>query len=472
GAGYLAFRARAVPAGANVREATVAVLPLRSGGGDSSQAELADGLGDEIVRRLFGMTGVRVMSRRGAGDYGGRRDFDIRQAARDLGVQYVVTGSAQVVNGKWRVNATLTDSTDRGIAWVEQFERDSSQLGAMLDEIASGVGGTMQRKLGLVPATRAASSARRAIHPEALRKYIVAQDALSRRGMRIQRSVELFREVTRLDSLYAEAFSGLGLALALTPYFQPTSAQNVRGEAVASAERAIRLDPTLAQPHIALGVVHQSAYQWDRAHREFRMAISRDPRDVEARVQFGRHLLFRDSIAAGLREFIHARSQDPASALVSSWLSYAYFLSGQADSALAASNRAFKSDSTNITTVALGALVRYSMGRTEEARRLTSMLPPAQTAGMFILGALGDSATAMAELRNVMRGQPERWMSATSRAFAMLGAGDTTSALEALEQATDRREHWPSLQSVRDPLLDSVRGSARFERLLRRVGLR
>ena len=77
----------------------------------------------------------------------------------------------------------------------------------------------------------------------------------------------------------------------------------------------------------------------------------------------------------------------------------------------------------------------------------------------------------MERLRELDGGGPNVWHPETRRAQAMLGLGDTTAALDALERATDAGEFWWSLNSIRDPMYDSIRASARYQRLLRRVGL-
>jgi len=113
---------------------------------------------------------------------------------------------------------------------------------------------------------------------------------------------------------------GLSLALALAPYFKPISSIEVASESVSAARTALRLDSSLAQPHVALGIVYCQAYRWDSASVEFQKALElRSPDDIEPLIQYGRFLLFKGHIAAGLRQFLIARSTEPVSAVVRSW---------------------------------------------------------------------------------------------------------------------------------------------------------
>lgn len=473
GAGYLATRNRASLSIPSSEARAVAVLPLLSVGRDSVQQDLADGLSDEIATALFRVPGLRVVSRRGAGNYRGLRSVDPAKIGSELGARFLVMGSLREVNGRLVVLTQLVDAADGTMLWSDRFDRIQSDLGPVRDEIARSVGDTLRRVLGL-PARVPAGPGRVAhtVNPEAYRLYVLAQRALDRRGQSIQASVDMFRRATELDTLYARAYSGLSLAVALSRYFRPVPTRDLVTEATSTAQRALRLDPTLAQPHIALGLAYQHAYQWERAAVEFRTAIALDSRDVEARVQYGRHLLFRDRPAEALAQFLAARNEDPASALVLSWVSYCYYVTGQLDSAFVESVRAFQSDSTNTTTLLVGSLVRLKAGRAREARQFTERGQPFLETVFYVLAATGDTSGAMARLRSFERSTPPGWRTETNRAFAMLGAGDTARALTALERATDSNEIWPTLESTRDPIFDPIRDSPRFQRLLQRVGLR
>jgi hypothetical protein len=88
----------------------------------------------------------------------------------------------------------------------------------------------------------------------------------------------------------------------------------------------------------------------------------------------------------------------------------------------------------------------------------------------YYLAMSGDTAAARELLRR-LDARPPAWDDQTKRAFTYLGLGDTTNALSALERATDARELWANYPSVTDRMFDPIRKSARFRRLLERVGL-
>jgi serine/threonine protein kinase len=336
----------------------------------------------------------------------------------------------------------------------------------------SSVGDSLRQRAGPRADARSRERPARAINPEARRLVWLGQRELNERGQGMRTIIEWFRSATQLDTLYADAWAGLSVALALSPYFEPISTREVSGEVRSAAQRALRLDPTLAPPHVALGLVHQFEYVWDSAGAEFETAVRlRDPGDVEPLVQYGRYMLHQGRAADGLKQFLVARGEQPASALVSSWVAFAYLLLGQTDSAVVESERAFQADSINYTTLQNGAYIRLKVRNFPGARDLVNRLKPYDSRTLYVLAAIGDTATALGRLRKLERDNPTRWLAATTRAYVMLGVGDTTEAMAALERATDANELWPAFGSVLDPMYDSIRSSARFHALLRRVNL-
>lgn len=465
---YVAGTDETAPA---TRELTVAVLPMTSGG-DSLERELAFGLTDEIATALVGIPGVRVMSRRAA-VASREAEVDPEKTGRDLGAEYLVTGSLRQVDGRLVVLAKLVQARDGALVWANRIDRSANDLALVRDEIARSVGDSLHKKSGFAAATPASKRARRVPAAEPFRLYVLAQRALSVRGQSIQSSADLFRRAIELDTLYADAYSGLSLALALTPYFKPISSRAIATEAVAAARSALRLDPTLAPPHVALGIIHSQAYRWDSAAIEFQTALRlRDPGDVEPLIQYGRFLLFMGNVDEGMRQFLTARSTEPASAVVRSWVAYTYYLQNEMDSAIVESRRAFQSDSNNITTLAFGSLILLKANDVAGARRYLKRLGRYQHQALYVLAATGDIAEARARLRELELNRAGPWFLENSRAFAMLGARDTLAAISAFERATDANDAWPTYQSIDDPIFDPVRSHPRFQRLVKRIGLR
>jgi adenylate cyclase len=432
---------------------------------------MADGLSDEIAAQLFSAPGIRVVSRGTVGKYRGRRDIDARTVGQELGARLLMTGVLRGTGSRFTVTANLVDAQTGNNLWAKLFERDDGDFSGVRDDIVREIQRTVRDSFGSATTPATVGQSARPVDPGAYRDYLRGQTALSRRAQSLDASANLFRSAVEKDTLFAKAWSGLSLARALAPYFQPISTREVAGEVTAAAERALQLDSSLAQPHISLGLVHEYAFHWQQAESELRKAVGMDARDVEARVQYGRFLVFQDRLAEALEQFLAARDEEPASAVVSSWVAYAYYLDGQLDSALVESGRAMQSDSSNITTLVFGALIRLAAGDTAHARNYASRLAAPAAVSLYVLEAIGDSAAVMQRRRALDDKGRNRWLAETRRAYVLLGARDSIGAIAALERATDAMENWPTLQAVRDHLFDAVRTNPRFHTLLQRVGI-
>ena len=471
--------AAAVAMAAGVRRAraargeavTVAVLPLRSVGGDSSQTTLAEGFSDNLAVALVRVPWIRVMSRQGAGTYVWNGETDPRAAGKVLGARYLVTGSLQQLEGRQTLSAQLVSSADGSVLWADAFDRPT-ELAALRDQIVATIGDSLRSKAG--PSFRrqvVAPRTRRPANHDAYLLSLIGKRELSQRNLDLGGSIAHFRQAASLDTLSADAWSGLSLALAIAPNYRGASLDSTAPVVVAYARRALRLDPTLAEPHIALALVLLRKLQWERAEAELTTALDIDPHDVEARVQYARLLMFRGRLVEGQRELQKARDDDPASAVVLSWMSFSWYARGQMDSALVESARAMQSNPSNLTTVCFRSMILAAVGRNQEARALLEKFPPYNPMGLYALAAAGDTTAVRTRLERMSSDPKTTAIPQTARAFAMLGLGDTSQALDALERATAAREVWPALHPASSRVFDGVRESPRFRALLTRAGL-
>ena len=468
-AGYFAARDRQPAAAPLDGAVTLAVLPLDPRGiTDSTMTDMADALSDEVATSLVGVPGIHIMSRSTVSRYRGVRSIVPQRVGRDLGARFLLMGAMRGDPRRFTITVSLVDVSDASDLWAHNYERTDGDFSAARDEIAAAVEQALRTRFGRTVGTRVASRPTRPVNPQAQLLYASGVIKLRQRGQRLSASIDFFRQATRVDTLYANAYAGLSVALALAPYFEGTPSRVVAPEAIAAAQTALRLDSTLAQPHVALGLVYQHAYDWNRAGAELETAMRlRAGDDSETLIQYGRYLLHVGRIDDALRVFLEARKTEPTSAVVSSYIANVQYLRGHVDSALAEANFAFQNDSTNVTTLLQNALIHQRVGDVAQARRFARAVlqPPA----LYVLAASGDTTEALTRLRELERVKG-RWMANTFRAFTMLGMGDTTAALDALERATDAQEIWPSI-GAEDPMLDPVRGSERYQALARRVGL-
>lgn len=125
---------------------SIAVLPFQNMSGDSEQEHFCDGLVEDIITTLSKLAGLRVIARNSSFVYKGR-SVDVREAAKQLGVRYVLEGSVRKSGNRIRITAQLIDAQDGAHLWAERYDRAMDDIFAIQDEITLVLATEMQVKL-------------------------------------------------------------------------------------------------------------------------------------------------------------------------------------------------------------------------------------------------------------------------------------------------------------------------------------
>ncbi len=459
---------------------TLAVLPFANVGGDSAQEYFADGLTDELSTVLGRVPGVQITARSSAYKYKGRRDLDARSVGRALGAEYVVQGSVRREGDSIRVATQITRSADNKEVWQDSYNGDARNVFGLEDRMIKAVTTALGPRLGLrtvssaaVPPAAGKGGNQGTANVEAHDDYMRARFfVLTRRS--VSEAANLFQKAIDKDSNFARAYAGLAETLEYLPYYNGASAADLRTRVEAAASRALALDSAQAEAHVALGMMHSHAWEWDAAGDEFRRALALDPTDASAHTQYARYLISVGRPQEALTELRTAQQLDPVSAVAPAWMISANLALGRLDEALAQGQTIFEIDSTVPPAIDLSALAYAAAKRYDEAlrreRHFRASAPPFSANLAFIFGQAGmrDSALQMAR---EMEGRPRTWASEIVIAFAYLGIKDTARALDGLERATALHAIWPSYAPLCDLQFDLLRSSPRFAALVRRVRL-
>ena len=455
--------------------ASLAVLPFANVGGDSAQDYLADGMSDELSTALGKIPGVHVIARTTANRYRGRRDLDLRDVGRSLGVAYVVQGTVRPIGTRLRVSVQLANAASGVETWADAFDRESKDLFAVQDDITRAVVAALGSRLARqAPATPGATPSQGTKDLEAYDLYMRGEYRLRLRGPGVRVAAEDFERAIARDSMFARAHSGLSLTLEMFPYFVGGFARELGPRGAREARRALALDPTLGEPRVALGLAHAYEYRWDSALVELRQAVALDSTDASNHHQYARLLLYRGDLAGSLVELQKARALDPTSALYSGWLAADYLMLGRLDDAKAEENRALEIDSTNVVANQFRTQVALALGTPAGIRAAADRLPRALPwIGVWANAhaVTGDRAGAERVITDLERLKPMPEFGYLAVAMARIGLGDKAHALDALERAMDAREAWTLFQPLQAPVFDPLRSDPRWAALLQRVGL-
>ncbi|MGE0353616.1 MAG: protein kinase [Gemmatimonadales bacterium] len=469
-----AWRHRGAPAADGFARTSLAVLPLAAAGGTEDEY-FADGLTDELTTALSRVPGIRVASRTASFAYKGRDDVDLQDVGRKLRVGSVLEGTVRREGDRLRVNARLSSTEDGFTLWSQSYQRSTSDLFAVQDELAGAVAGALQ---GTLAAGRAPVTVRRGTADlAAYDLYLRGRFFWRRRGTgALREAAGYFSRAIERDSSFPQAWAGLADALSLLPVYGPTPLDSVMRPARAAARRALNLDSTLAEAHATLGQLLKSNGDWAASERNLRQATVLDPSYPPAQQWLGEVLYLTGRPGEALDAMRAAAALDPASPIIAMELSYVLALAGEPDRAMEQGRRAVALDPESWPVHAFVGAAALVAGRPadavrelEDARRLNPDLPPpfqGVLANAYANAGRVDSARAM-----LARLGAADTPSASALAIIYSGLGRVDSALVWLDRAVDRRDPFLYASSLTPGWYDPLRGEPGFASLAVRMGL-
>jgi TolB-like protein len=247
---------------------SVAVLPFANLTGDASKDYLGDGMAEELISTLARASDLRVPARTSAFAYKGR-NIDVREVARDLGVDAVLEGSVRAAGERIRVTAQLIDGGNGFHLWTETYDRRFEDLFALQDELAAAIASELRSYL--TPLAKPTEDF------EAFHLYLQAREIGVRPGpANAERGLELLKKAIARDPRFARAHAGIGVVILLGRTYHYMRAERL-AEARAHAERAVALDPLLGQARSVLGTLLAGEGRWLECAEALSEAVRLDP---------------------------------------------------------------------------------------------------------------------------------------------------------------------------------------------------
>jgi TolB-like protein/DNA-binding SARP family transcriptional activator len=260
----------------------LAVLPFANLSADTQQEFFSDGLTDEITSTLARIPDLGVVARTSAFQFKGQ-NRDLRAVAQSLGATHLIEGSVRRAGDQVRITAQLIQADNGLHIWTATYDRNLTDIFAIQEEIARAIAASLRTPLGIRQGENLVSS--RAIDPDSYQEYLRAKGLVSLRARGVPQAIEILEPLVARNPDYAPAWALLASAYGLTPNFarnRPLAEMrrvvaDTQPKAEAAAQRAIALDPTLAEGHLALSRVHAARGDFLMADELRRKALALDP---------------------------------------------------------------------------------------------------------------------------------------------------------------------------------------------------
>jgi TolB-like protein len=439
---------------------SIAVLPLTNLSSDPENEYFVDGITDEIIRNFSILDGIAVRSQTSSFAFKGK-PHNVHEIGRQLDVDYILEGSVLRAGQQLRINAQLIRVRDDFPLWSGRYDRPLTDVFAIQDELSRSIVNQLRLKLGR-------GRRRYETSIEAYNYYLRAR-ALEIGGVDGQiASIRPFQQAITKDSSFAPAYAGLAAAYvarsgqgARRPHDEDVAAMQT------AAQRAIELDPLLAEAHAALGMTYARVGQWQQAEQRFRRAVELDATNSTTRTDFAMSLLLPlGRVDEAVREMRAAERADPLSPEVHTFFGYALLAADRYDEAASQCEKASASDPVKKECV---GRARTQQGKIADAIPLLAN----STSNWGYLAYAYGKAGRRAEAEKLMTDAPALYPHTHGHfqyALAFAGLGDK-------DRTVERLEFMANLGPVRlgrdltYPEFALVRGDPRIKVLRKKVGL-
>jgi TolB-like protein len=434
----------------------IAVLPLINLDRNPDHDYFADGLTGEIIRNLSIIDGLAVRSQTSSFAFKGKPQ-NVHDVGKQLDAEYILEGSVLLSGQQLRINAQLVRVRDDFPLWSGKYDRESTDVFAIQDEISRGIVNGLRLKLGR-------GRRRYETSAEAYDLYLRARALQIEHGEPgFDQSIGPLEEAIAKDPSFAPAYAGLATAYASrSGQFRLDIPDEVR-KLRAVVEQAIRLDPLLAEAHAAMGRLYARDARWVESEKSFRRAIELDPVSSSSHAGFALYLLWSlGRVEEALHQLRIAEKNDPISPQLQFNLGWLLISAGRYDEAAKYCNK-LTADYLG-RSMCLGRAL-LGQGRTEEAIRI--FIKSKDRSDRAYLG--------YAYARSGRREEAEKLAIDLSarplqQALVFAGLGDKERTLEALgSMAVVGPVRMGSILSL--PELALLRGDPRLKALRKKVGL-
>ncbi len=436
----------------------------------------SDGITEDLITALSKISGLHVAARTSSFAFKDKNEA-IEQIGQQLHVGAVLEGSVAKAGNQVRITAQLIDAANGYHLWSEQYDRDLEDIFALRSEVAQTVANALQ--VTLAAGEREILAQQPTKNLEAYQLYLKGRQAVATAND-FAAAARYLRQAIARDPNYALAYNGMAYFYWIAVDFAMAGSEALPRLREA-AERALRIDPSLAEAHVWLGGMHWlDDRDYAAAEREFQTAITMQPELASAHEVYGWYLAGTGDFDQALVEARRAAELDPLSSETNAIVGWNLYVARRYEEAIRQLRIAITIDpdywySHDVLGRAYARSGRYreAIAELETARDLEGPASAQSESALALARAhadAGDHAAARAVLARLRERMRDRFLSDAFVATVHLGLGEIDEAIAALTRAEAQHSYWVGFWKV-DPELDPVRADPRFITLMKKVGL-
>ena len=459
------------------------VLPFNYLSGDSKPDYITAGLTDVIRTKLGQLdpSHLGVIAPMSSKIVSAR---PIAEIGRTLNVNYVLEGSVERAGNQVRIDVQLIQVSDETHLWAESFTRELSDVLQVESDVSAAIAQKIFATLPLPPppAPSVKPGTVHASTPEIARSrhaYHQGKFAWGSRGD-LGSSIAFFEQAIHDDPSYAEAYAGLAGATAILGQVPNDGMppRDAKPKAKEAAQRALQLNPRLAEAHAVLGNVAMS-YDWDlgTAEKELLRAIALNPNDPTAHEWYCHLLIVENRNPEALVEARHALDLDPVSPLFHTVMAETYYFGRAYDAAIEEAQQVVKlHPDLPLAYFWLGSAYRekkmypQAVETFQRARQISGDNPAMLMAYGNVQALAGNTDEARSALGKLQQLSATRFVPSLYPAAIHVGLKELDEVFRLLNLAYDERVDRLVYLSV-DPMADPLRTDPRFVQLLAKIGI-
>lgn len=452
---------------------SIAVLPFANTSGDKGTDFLSDGIAETLINNFTKIPELKVAARTTAFRFRGR-EGEPKEIGRELGVGSILTGSVSEQNDDVHVQVDLINTSDGSQIWGNRYDGKATDIVSIQQMIATDIASRL--KLTADQTQRTAQTY--TDNSDAYQHYLRGRYYWNKRNPEsLKIALSEFEQAAKDDPNYPLAYVGIADCYVLLQEYADLPTAQAAAQAKANIDKALALDPDLAEAYASLGLIYQKLWQWKEAESAFEHSIRLNPNYPTAYHWYSMELRFIGQTDRSYQMIKKAAELDPMSLIIKSNLTVAERNHGEYDAALKECENMRSLDPNFFFVHECYGETYLLAGRSDEGidelQKYVAVRPDgtAKAALGSALARTGRREEALHQVAELEKMFEQGSASASVVAEVYSALGDNDKAFEWIDKALTRGEgdlgdlNW-------DYQFESVRKDPRYPSVLARMGLR